>query len=108
MARFARTLADTSSRVLASHTVQVTTEAKASPIKTAFTTTSAPTNMPHGLKSRGNSPMVGGTATVGAAAGSAGGMPGSAAGPASCASTNVGQNGANHKTNRSQLAQTIT
>src|SRR5262245_20658732 len=39
--------------VLASHTVQVTIEAKARPINTAFTTGSALTYMPHGLRSRG-------------------------------------------------------
>src|SRR6476620_2001291 len=42
------------STVLASHTVQVTSEAKASPIRTAFTTGSALIYMPHGLRSRGN------------------------------------------------------
>ena len=40
--------------VLASHTVQVTSEAKARPIKTAFTTGSALMYMPHGLRSRGS------------------------------------------------------
>jgi hypothetical protein len=47
-------LADRISTVLASHTVQVTSEAKARPIKTAFTTMSAFMNMPQGLRSRGN------------------------------------------------------
>jgi hypothetical protein len=39
---------------LASHTVQVTSDAKARPIRTAFTTESALTNMPQGLRSRGS------------------------------------------------------
>ena len=39
---------------LASHTVQVTSEAKASPTSTAFTTGSALRNMPQGLRSRGS------------------------------------------------------
>ncbi len=41
--------------VFASHTVQVTSEAKASPIITAFTTMSALRNMPHGDRLRGSS-----------------------------------------------------
>src|SRR5262245_578230 len=40
--------------VLASHTVQVTIEARARPISTAFTTGSALRYMPHGLRSRGS------------------------------------------------------
>jgi hypothetical protein len=48
-----RRLAKKISMVLASHTVQVTIEAKASPINTAFTTASALRYMPHGLRSRG-------------------------------------------------------
>src|SRR5262250_2396955 len=40
--------------VLASHTVQVTIEAKARPINTAFTTGSALRYMPQGLRSRGS------------------------------------------------------
>src|SRR5215831_4110366 len=40
--------------VLACHTVQVTIEAKARPINTAFTTGSALRYMPHGLRSRGS------------------------------------------------------
>src|SRR5262249_27583870 len=48
-----RRLANTISMVLASHTVQVTIEAKARPINTAFTTGSALRYMPHGLRSRG-------------------------------------------------------
>src|SRR5262249_24685178 len=40
--------------VLASHTVQVTIEAKARPINTAFTTGSALRYIPHGLRSRGS------------------------------------------------------
>ena len=43
-----------SSMVLASQTVQVTSEAKASPIITAFTTISALRNMPHGDRFRGS------------------------------------------------------
>ena len=39
--------------VLASQTDQVTTDANARPIKTAFTTGSALTYMPHGERSRG-------------------------------------------------------
>src|SRR6188472_884858 len=56
MFRAARTrrLQITISIVLASHTVQVTSEAKARPIKTAFTTGSALMYMPHGLRSRGS------------------------------------------------------
>src|SRR5690349_23343037 len=42
-----------SSMLLASHTVQVTTDAKARPIMTALTTMSAAMNMLHGDKSRG-------------------------------------------------------
>src|SRR4029077_9202821 len=53
--RSARRLADRSSMVLASQTVQVTSEAKASPTITAFTTMSALRNMPHGERLRGNS-----------------------------------------------------
>src|SRR6516225_1602160 len=49
-----RRLANTISMVLASHTVQVTIEAKARPINTAFTTGSALRYMPHGLRSRGS------------------------------------------------------
>src|SRR5438128_12654879 len=45
-----------SSIVLDSQTVQVTTEAKARPTMTAFTTMSADANMPHGLRSRGSCP----------------------------------------------------
>jgi hypothetical protein len=49
-----RRLQFTISIVLASHTVQVTSEAKARPIKTAFTTGSALMYMPQGLRSRGS------------------------------------------------------
>src|SRR5262245_56027818 len=49
-----RRLASTISMVLASHTVQVTIEAKARPINTAFTTTSALRYMPQGVRSRGS------------------------------------------------------
>ena len=52
-----RRRAITSSTVLASHTVQVTTDAKASPISTAFTSGSALRNMPHGLRSRGSAAL---------------------------------------------------
>ncbi len=54
VAKSARTrlLAIISSMVLASHTVQVTTDAKASPINTVFTSGSALRNMPHGVRSR--------------------------------------------------------
>src|SRR4029079_1265665 len=56
MSKAARTrrLQITISIVLASHTVQVTSEAKARPIKTAFTTGSALMYMPQGLRSRGS------------------------------------------------------
>ena len=53
--RSAMLFADRSSMVLASQTVQVTSEAKASPTITAFTTRSALRNMPHGERLRGNS-----------------------------------------------------
>ena len=43
--------------VLASHTVQVTSEAKASPTMTAFTTMSAFMNMPQGDRLRGSSAL---------------------------------------------------
>src|SRR5262249_41927126 len=49
-----RRLASTISVGLASQTVQVTIEAKARPINTAFTTGSALRYMPHGLRSRGS------------------------------------------------------
>ncbi len=52
---FASRRARISSRLLTSHTVQVTREAKARPIITAFTTISAFRNMPHGERSRGSS-----------------------------------------------------
>ena len=48
-----RRLASRISTVLASHTVQVTTEATTSPISTACTTGSALMYMPQGLRSRG-------------------------------------------------------
>ncbi len=56
--------------VLASQTVQVTTEAKASPIITAFTTMSALRNMPQGERSRGSMavPMTGGGSGAGTGA----------------------------------------
>src|SRR5262249_56201 len=49
---------------LASQTVQVTSEAKASPMRTAFTTVSALMNIPQGVRSRGRSevPTTGGAA----------------------------------------------
>ena len=46
------------SSVLASHTVQVTSEAKASPTITAFTTRSEFSNMPQGERSSGNSALL--------------------------------------------------
>src|SRR5262245_41971978 len=49
-----RRLASTISMVLASHTVPVTTDAKTRPTSTAFTTGSALTYMPQGLRSRGS------------------------------------------------------
>jgi len=52
---------ENSSTVLASQTVQVTTEANARPAMTAFTITSADRNMPHGDRSRGSAaaPRIG-------------------------------------------------
>src|SRR5262249_32578918 len=47
-----------SSHVLATHTVQVTSEAKASPMITAFTTRSEFSNMPQGERSSGNSALL--------------------------------------------------
>jgi len=44
-----------SSRLLASQIVQVRTEAKTRPSITAFTMMSADMNIPHGVRSRGNS-----------------------------------------------------
>ncbi|CAH2405990.1 conserved hypothetical protein [Mesorhizobium escarrei] len=52
-ARRARSLPPRISSDLASHIVQVTKDAKASPTITAFTTMSAAMNMPHGDRSRG-------------------------------------------------------
>src|SRR5262249_26167012 len=47
------------SQVLATHTVQVTSEAKASPMITAFTTRSEFSNMPQGERSSGRSaPLI--------------------------------------------------
>ena len=54
--RRAARLAPNSSSALASQTVQVTTEAKASPIITALTTMSAAMNMPQGDRSWGTGP----------------------------------------------------
>ena len=51
-----RDLAAINSRLLASHTVQVTIEAMSRPIKTPCTTMSALRNMPHGVRSRGSAP----------------------------------------------------
>src|SRR5215211_4537651 len=61
----ARLLATKSSSDLASHTVQVITDATTSPISTALTRLSAVTNIPQGLRSRGSSAE----AIVGAASG---------------------------------------
>src|SRR5262249_18443953 len=69
-----RLWATTISMVLASHTVQVTIDAKASPIRTAFTTGSALRYMPHGERSRGRVAL-----------------PISGASPASCASADKGR-----------------
>ena len=59
------------SRFLASHTVQVTSEAKTRPTITIFTTMSALRNMPQGDRSRGSAAL----AITGAAGASAGGWP---------------------------------
>lgn len=50
--------------------VQVTTEAAARPMMTAFTTVSADTNMPHGERSRGSAavPITGALGSAGACA----------------------------------------
>ena len=73
-ARRARRLAAASSRLLASQTVQVTSDAKTRPIITIFTTMSAFMNMPQGDRSRGKvaAPTEG---RLGAAAGCAGRLP---------------------------------
>src|SRR5688500_17815357 len=49
-------LAANNSRLLASQIVQVTSEANTSPIMIAFTTMSAPMNIPQGERSRGSDP----------------------------------------------------
>jgi hypothetical protein len=54
----ARRFAQTSSKPLASQTVQVTTDANARPIMTIFTTMSAFRNIDHGDRSLGNEPIV--------------------------------------------------
>src|SRR6266481_3622106 len=54
-ARLRRRRAPQSSRVLASQMVQVRTEARTRPSITALTMMSADMNMPHGVRSRGNS-----------------------------------------------------
>src|SRR5215470_13687403 len=80
-----------SSSHLASQTVQVTSDANASPIITAFTTMSALMNMPHGDRSCGSSAaptsgrlggavMLGGAAALGAATAGKAGAAGAAAG----------------------------
>ena len=51
-------LADTSSIIFTSQMVQVTTEAKAKPTMTAFTTMAAAMNMPHGDRSCGSAPLA--------------------------------------------------
>ena len=64
----ARRRAAVSSKPLASHIVQVTSEANASPIITAFTMMSACMNIPHGDRSRGSVEVdTGGEAAKGAA-----------------------------------------
>ncbi len=66
-ARRAAALAEASSSALASQIVQVTTEAKANPTITAFTTMSAAMNMPQGERSCGTA-----SGATGAGAGAAG------------------------------------
>ncbi len=81
-----RRLAANISSVLASAIVQVTNDANARPIITAFTTMSADRNMPHGERSRGScaAALVGGEA--GSFAGATAGACGSACrGPAAAA-----------------------
>src|SRR5688572_28150375 len=56
MAARAFRLATNNSRLLASQIVQVTSEANTNPIMIAFTTMSAPRNMPQGERSRGSEP----------------------------------------------------
>ena len=68
-----RRLAAASSRLFASHTVQVTTDAKARPIITAFTTQSACMNMPQGDRSRGSIAFSAASRCAGSASGSAAG-----------------------------------
>ena len=68
-----RRLAAASSRLLASHTVQVMTDAKARPIITAFTTQSACMNMPQGDRSRGSIAFSAASKPSGSASGSAAG-----------------------------------
>src|SRR6185369_16131457 len=58
-----------SSRALANQMVQVSTEAKARPTITVFTTMSAAMNMPHGERSRGSVTRASGTGTAGVAFG---------------------------------------
>ena len=64
--------------VLASQTVQVTSEANTRPIITTFTTMSALRNMPHGDRSRGSSALMIGepddATSSGASAGAAGAL----------------------------------
>ena len=60
--------ASTSSIALASQIVQVSTEAKTSPIITALTTMSAARNMPQGERSRGNCSAIAGSDAAGAQA----------------------------------------
>ena len=66
-----RRLATTISIVLASHTVQVISEAITRPINTAFTTGSALAYMPHGLRSRGSVVMPMTSAPAGSCANTA-------------------------------------
>src|SRR5262245_58696521 len=56
-----------SSRALANHIVQVSTDAKARPTITAFTTMSAAMNMPQGERSRGSLSAMSGELTAGVA-----------------------------------------
>src|SRR5262245_15840463 len=94
----ARDRATRNSNHLASQTVHVTSEAKASPIITPFTMMSALRNMPHGDRSCGSSaaPTSGRLDAVGAAAAGTAGAAGAAAEAAGavascCAHTDVVQ-----------------
>src|SRR5262245_31943611 len=86
-----------SSRALANHIVQVSTDAKARPIITAFTTISAAMNIPHGERSRGSLSAMSGAFAAWAAAGEStadGVTAGVAAGAAGAACSTAGDGGA--------------